>query len=234
MLRREENAAGAVDADDVVLRRVEDEQRLVQLGDVRGEILLGDVVEEGAADAERAARERHLDLALRGDVGDAVAEQAGDVRRIARRADRHHGARLGDAVRGGEHRGAAEAVADQDRGRVQRAAQMIRRGNEIVDIRRERGVGELALAGAEAGEIEAQHGDAVHLQAVGDAARRPVVLAAGEAVREQRHRARLAVRPVEQRRELLALGVGKIETFGRHRRLLRGVCGSHVDIVRAD
>ena len=55
---------------------------------------------------------------LRFDFGDAVAEQAGDMRRIERRGDRHHRARLGDAVRRGEHRGAAEAVADQDRGRA--------------------------------------------------------------------------------------------------------------------
>ena len=143
------------------------------------------------------------------------------MRRIERRADRHHGARLGDAVRGREHRGAAEAVADQDRRRGERLPQMIGGGDQIVDIRGESGVGELAFAGAEPGEIEAQHRDAVQLQTFGDAPRRPVVLAAGEAMREQRDRAHRAVRPVEQRGKLLTLGVGKIEFFGRHRHLLR-------------
>ena len=184
-------------------------------------ILLGDVVEESAADAERPAGERDFDLALPRDVGDLVPEQPGDMRRIGRRGDRHHGARLGDAVRGGEHRGAAEAVADQDRRRGEFLAQVIGGGDQIVDVRGERGVGELAFAGAEPGEIEAQHRDAVQLQAFGDAPRRLVVLAAGEAMRKQRHRAHRAVRPVEQRGELVALGVGEIEFFGGHGRLLR-------------
>ncbi len=38
---------------------------------------------------------------------------------------------------------------------------MIGGGDEIVDIGGKRGVGEFAFAGAEAGEVEAQHGDAV-------------------------------------------------------------------------
>ena len=177
------------------------------------EILLGDVVEQRAANTERPAVERDLDLALAGDLGDAVAEQTGDVRRIERRIDRYHGARLGDAVRGSEHRGAAETVTDQDRRRRQRLPQMIGGSDQIVDIRGESGVGELAFAGAEPGEIETQHGDAVKLQALGDVVRRPVVLAAGEAMREQRDRARRAIGPVEQRGKLLTLGVRKIEPF---------------------
>ena len=114
---------------------------------------------------KRPAGQRDLDLVLIVELGNAFAEQPDDVRRIERRRDRHHGARLGDAVRGGEHRGAAEAVADQNRRRHQRRPQMIGGGDQIVDIRRERGVGELALAGAEPGKIEAQHRDAVQLQA---------------------------------------------------------------------
>ena len=83
--------------------------------------MLGDVVEEFAADAERPAGERDLDLALRADVLDAIAEQAGDMRRIAGRGDRHDRARLRNVGGGGQHRGAAEAVADQDRRRAPRA-----------------------------------------------------------------------------------------------------------------
>ena len=142
------------------------------------------------------------------------------MRRIGRRSDRHHGARLGDAVRGGEHRGAAEAVADQDRGRHERRSQMIGGGDQIVDIRRERGVGKLALAGAEPGKIEAQHRDAIQLQPIGNMPRRPIALAASEAMRKQRHRADRAIGPVEQRCERVALGVAEIEFLGGHERLL--------------
>ena len=137
------------------------------------QVLLVDVFQEAAADLERPPGKRHLDFVLVADLGDLLAEQPDDVRRIERRGDRHHGARFRDAVRGGEHRGAAEAVADQDRRRGECLAQMIGGGDQIVDVRGERGVGELAFAGAEPGEIEAQHGDAVQLQAFGDVARRP-------------------------------------------------------------
>ena len=74
-------------------------------------------------------------------------------------------------------------------GAADRPPQMIGRGDQIVDIRGECGVGEFALAGAEPGEIEAQHRDAVQLEPLGDMPRRPIALAAGEAMREQRHRA---------------------------------------------
>ena len=49
-------------------------------------------------------------------------------------------------------------------------------------------MGEIALAGAEAGEIEAQDGDAVTRQPFGDSAGREDVLRAGEAMGEQRDR----------------------------------------------
>ena len=59
-----------------------------------------------------------------------------------------------------EHRRTAEAVADQQRWRLPHLAQMIGGAHQVGDIGRERGVGEIAFAGAEAGEVEAQHRDA--------------------------------------------------------------------------
>jgi len=68
MLGGGKNVAGIVDADSVVGRRMEDQQRLVQCRDMPGEILLRDVVEERAADAEGAAGERDFDLAFAADL----------------------------------------------------------------------------------------------------------------------------------------------------------------------
>src|SRR3546814_12249249 len=48
------------------------------------------------------------------------------------------------------------AMADEERGRLMGAPQMVRRGDEIGDVGGEMGVGELALAGAKAGEIAAR------------------------------------------------------------------------------
>src|SRR5579863_1379098 len=56
----------------------------------------------------------------------------------------------------------------------------------------------------------------MQLEALGDPPCRPVVLAAGKTMGEQRDGAHRTVRPIEQRGELLALGVAKIEFFGRH------------------
>ncbi len=77
-------------------------------------------------------------------------------------------------------------------------------------------IGEFAFAGAEPGEIEAQHGDAAHRQPLGNALGGEVILAAGEAMREQRKGCRLAERQIERSGELLAFGIGKIEAFAAH------------------
>ncbi len=216
MLGRGENAAGIVDADGLVGWRVKDEQCLAQSANALGEILPGDIGKQGTADAERSADQRHLDFAFALDLVDAVAEQAGDMCRIERRGDRHHCARLGNAVRGSEHRGTAKAVTDQNSGCADRRPQMIRGGHQIVDVRRKGSVGELAFTGAEPGEIESQYGNAVQCQAVRNQARRLVVLAAGEAMRKQSDGADWPVRAVEQRGKPLTLGIGEIEAFGQH------------------
>ena len=108
MLCRREDTAGIVDADRRIGRRMEDQQRLVKLGNTRGKILLGDVVEQGAADPEGSAGERYFDSALGFYFVDTLAEQAGNMGRIGWRGNGHDGTRFGDAMRSGEHRRAAE------------------------------------------------------------------------------------------------------------------------------
>ena len=54
---------------------------LCSFGDMRHQIVLGDVVEEFALDVERPAGELNLDLALRADVLDAIPEQMRDMAR---------------------------------------------------------------------------------------------------------------------------------------------------------
>ena len=233
MLRCEEDVTRIIDPDSVVGRGMEDQQRLVQLGDERCERLLGDVVEKGAADFELPPRQRDLYLAVHGDVGDLTLEQASNVGGIGRCADGDDGTRLGNAVGGGEHRCAPETVADQNRRRREFLPQVIGGGDQIVDVRRECRIGELTFAGAEPGEIEAQHGDAVKGQTFGNAPRRAIILAAGEAMGEQRHGADRTLRPVEQRGELVALLVAKIELLGGHEDLLRSREDTPISWIRS-
>ena len=77
-------------------------------------------------------------------------------------------------------------------------------------------VGEFAFAHPEPGEIEAHHRNADFGQPLRDALGGEVVLAAGKTMRKQRVSRGLAKWQVEQRRERLALGVGKIETLRSH------------------
>ncbi len=95
-------------------------------------------------------------------------EHVSDVSGIGWRRDGDNGLGFRHLFGGGEDRCAAEAVADQDRGRLSYLAQMVGGLYEIGDIRRERAIGEIALAGAEASEVEAQHGDALERQRRGD------------------------------------------------------------------
>jgi len=206
MFGRDENPRRIVDADGVVGRRVHDQQRLVQLGDVRHQIVLGDVVEKFALDVERPARERDLDLTLRADILDAVLEKMRDMGGIGWRRDGDDRPGVMDSLRGGQDRRAAEAVADQDRRALAGLSQVIGSQHQIVDVRRERRVGKIAPAGAEPGEVEAQHANAFFRQLTRDAAGRQPVLAAGEAMREQCVGDRFAVWQIERRRQLVTVG----------------------------
>ena len=146
--------------------------------------MFGEVVDESAADAKLPARQRGLHLALGGDVLEPILEETGDVARVARRGNGHDRARLRHLSRRGQHGGAAEAVADEDRRRLRPAAQLVRGGDEIADVGGKRRVGELTLARAEPGEVEAKHGDAERGEPFGHALGGVDVLAAGKAVRK--------------------------------------------------
>jgi hypothetical protein len=113
---------------------MKDQERLAELGNTRGEILLGNVVKQGAADAEWPSGERHLDFAFGFYFFDAFGEQAGNMGRIEWCGYGHDRTRFGNPMRRGEHRRTAEAVADQNRRRADLLLQMIRSGNEIVDV----------------------------------------------------------------------------------------------------
>ena len=77
-------------------------------------------------------------------------------------------------------------------------------------------VGEFAFAVAQSREIETQHSNAVNSQPLGDAFGSQIILATGEAVREQRIGHGLAEGQIEHRRQFIALGIGKIETLASH------------------
>jgi hypothetical protein len=90
-------------------------------------------------------------------------------------------------------------------------AQEVRGGHEIGHVRGEVGPREVALAFAEAREVEAEDGEPAIGQGARDVPRGAQVLRAREAVGEERVPAELAPRPLEARGQLLALGAAERE-----------------------
>ena len=142
VLRRTKDARGVVDADDLVERRMEDEQRPPKHGDVRGQLVPLDVVEKLPANAERPPNEQHLRLAPRLDLRHRRLKQPDDVRRLGGGGDGAHRPRLADALGRVQHRRSAETVADQQLRRLQLGAQPVCRSQQITDIGGEVGVRE--------------------------------------------------------------------------------------------
>ena len=89
------------------------QQRLAEVRDRRGLVVLAQVIDELALDGERPAPERHDGLAARLDLRQLRGQQMHHVARVERRADHRHRAGFRDRRGGGQDRRAAEAVADQ-------------------------------------------------------------------------------------------------------------------------
>ena len=71
---------------------------------------------------------------------------------------------------------------------------------DVADVGREIGIGKLAFAAADAGEVKSQHGDTVRRKPFGDACCGKDVLAAREAVSKQSASTRFG-RQIETRRQ---------------------------------
>jgi hypothetical protein len=190
----------------------------VQLCDVRHQAVFGDVVEDFALDAERPSGELHLHLAMLADVLDAIPEQMGDMDGIGGRRDGDDCLRIRNPPGGGKDRRAAETVPDQDRGRPTGFPQMIGGADEIGDVGREGRICKFALAGAEPSKVEPQYRDALGCQCDRNAFGRQHVLAAGEAMREQRVSLHRSIRRIQRGSKLMAAFAGELKAFARHGR----------------
>ena len=120
-----------------------------------------------------------------------------------------------------QDRRAAEAVADQQLGRRRAIPQGVGCGHQILDVRGEGRARELAGTGAQPGEVEAQGGDPQLGEAAGELGRGPHVLAAGEAVGEQRVGDGLRIGQLQQAGQPVAAGTDEIEALLAHRLSLR-------------
>jgi hypothetical protein len=195
---------------------MKDEERPAQAGDGLALPLRPDVVQELLAHAEAPTGELDFRFAGRFDFRARRGEKPPHVPGIEGRADGRDRRALGNSRRRRKHRRAPEAVPDQELRRGVLVTEPVRRRHEIRDVGREIGVGEFALAPAEPGEVEAQHGKTGRGERGADAGGRQRVLRAGETVGEQRVRPRRAFRPVETRGEPAAVGAGESHGCAGH------------------
>ena len=217
--RRGKDMARILDAHQFVGRRMKDEQRFAQIGNSIAQLLPGNVVEEGAANPEWATGERDFQLASGADLHDVILQQADDVGRIAGCADGHHRTRLRHLGSRRQHRRAAETVANENGRCPPHARKLVGRCDKIGDIGGKRRIGELALARAQAREVEAQDANAKRGQAFCNPPGGVHILAASEAMGEQGIGPRRGSRLVKERRETVSVSAGELKSLRRHANL---------------
>lgn len=131
--------------------------RRAQVGDTRGRVLIAHVVQELLLESERSSSELNDGLAVFLDARQVSVKVVQDVRRIEPSADDGHGAALSNALGGSHGRSASRRVAHERGRRADRRPQMVRRGDEVLDVRREARVGELAVARSQSSKVERKH-----------------------------------------------------------------------------
>ena len=152
------------------------------------------VLDELPLHRQRLVAERRRRLALREDTVDDGVVVVLDVRGVVRRTDGGDRARLGYVRGGGDHRGTAERVADQDLHVAPRRLQEARGLGGVGDLVGEGAVAPVTLGVAEPEVVEAQHPDALRGKLLADPRRGRAVLAEREAVGEDSPAAALADR----------------------------------------
>ena len=126
------------------------EQRLAEPCDPLTHGLHPHVVDEALRHRERPPAKGDRRLAELLHLGELGAELAQHVARIGRRADHRDRPRLRHVGGGGQHGGAAQAVADQQRRRIARLGHGGGGGGHVGHVAAEARPPELALAAAEA------------------------------------------------------------------------------------
>ena len=215
--RGSEQPAAVLDRDDVVRLRMQHQERFAERGQLGAEMVFREVVEHLAADPHRPhAAEVDLRHPLLGDLLPRSRQGLAQMGRVGRRAESGDRLRLRKRRSGRQHRGAAEAVADQQLGGAMVGAQEVAGRLQVIEVGMKVGLGEVAVALAEAGEVEPQHTEAAPGQLLADPTCHPQILGAGEAMGEQGEGGRLAGRQIEPADQLRTERTGELYALSSH------------------
>ena len=123
-----------LDTDGLISRRVHDEQRLTQIGNVALDRLALGILHQAPADREGAARKRDIGDAVTFDIIEMrlkVVQNVGDIGGGANGNDRLC---LRNAMRCSQHSGTAQRVSNENGGSPIVCAQMIGGADQVLDI----------------------------------------------------------------------------------------------------
>lgn len=220
-----EDAPRMVDLDHLVGGRVQHQERPPESADALALTLPGEIVDQRPANTKRTAGERHVGFLRRGKLGRRGQKRLLEMLGLGRRADRHHRLDLGDPTGHREDGGPAEAVPDQEIGGPPTVPQKVDRGAQVLQIGREVGVGEIALAFPQTGEVKAKDLEPLLDQRPGDPHDRLQVLRAGKAMGKKGEPPGGFAGGIETRGELLTARAGESHSLG-HQKNLRAKDGS--------
>lgn len=151
---RGEDALALLDTDDLVVDRMDDQERPVEFSNPALGIVLLEVVEELLRNRERASTDGDNRLAIPTDGLLVLDEEPPDVGRISRCTENYHGPYRSKTVGGHQRRRFAKAVAKHAARTVAALNESRCSSGEVSYVVRQCGLGEAASTGAQPGEVK--------------------------------------------------------------------------------
>ena len=161
------------------------QQRLTQLSQI-GVIMLFQIIQELFLDAELAAAKINPGLAGAGNLLQGCREVVGNMISFVGGTYSYYRSHLGHVRSHCKHRRATQAVTDQQCRCIMVFPQKVRCGQQILQVGRKVGVGKIPITVTQPGKVKAQHGNTFAGEGPGNSRCGGDILAACEAVREQR------------------------------------------------
>ena len=184
--RRLEQAGCVIDSHDVVDGGVKDKQRPSEGRNSLLDGVAGEALDERPSDGEGTPADVDHALPRSLDLVGSAGEQPEDMGDISRRSNSCDGPHFGYVGGDGDNGGTSQAVPDKQLRGMVVLAQPVGSVDEVVEIAREIGLGEVACTGAESGEVEAEDSEAGAVQLCSNTACSEEVLRTGEAMSKQR------------------------------------------------
>lgn len=134
MARGGEGLMGLFDRNDIVTGRMTNQERFAEILKRGGGVIAFEVVEEISADWKGTSSDRNVGVSVGMDFRESFGKIAGDVFWVEGRVDGDDGAAALDLRRGANDSGAAEGMADEERGGAVFVFEKVSGSDDVGDI----------------------------------------------------------------------------------------------------